>query len=382
MTDGDSRPAARPWRTAWAAVWPVFLASRLVVLAAAIVAPSAIGLTELAELADPRVVSPFDGLAHDLLSPLVRWDATYYLTIAQDGYAGGDPRKTAFFPLFPLLVRALSVTGSPGSTLVAGQVLALAATVGGLLVLHRLVVLERGPRVAGMTVALVAFAPMAFAFSAVYTEGLFLLGSAGAFLAARTDRWALAGALAMAAAATRPNGLGLLVPLGLLALHQRAGWRAAWLALTPLGVVAFSLHMDAVLGDPLAWREAQRLFGRDELVTPVQTLWRAVQVGGFSNLFNLGATLLALVALVGLVRERLPAAYPAWLGVGVLGPMATPLEGAPLASMARFCLVLFPLWLWLAIVADRRGWRTPVLVAAAVGLVVSTAAFATWRRLT
>jgi len=369
------------WRAAWAATWPVFLASRVLVLVVAIAAPSVLGFTELAQLADQRILSPFDGLADDLLTPLARWDATYYLILAQDGYGVGDPRTAAFFPLYPLLVRVLSVTGTPGATLVAGQVLSLAASLGGLLVVHRLVALERGARVAGLTVALLAFAPMAFTFSAVYTEGLFLLLTAGAFLAARTDRWALAGALAMAASATRPNGLLLLVPLALLALHQRAGRRAAWLALAPLGVLAFSLYARAELGDALAWREAQSLFGRDQVVTPLQTLWRSVRMGGFANLFNLGVTLVALVALVGLVRERLPHAYAGWLGVGLLLPLSTPLQGAPLASMARFSLVLFPLWMWLAIVADRRGWGRPAVAVAAALLVLSTAAFATWRRL-
>jgi hypothetical protein len=369
------------WRAAWAATWPVFLASRVLVLAVAIAAPSVLGFTELAQLADQRILSPFDGLADDVLTPLARWDATYYLILAQDGYGVGDPRTAAFFPLYPLLVRVLSVTGTPGATLVAGQVLSLAASFAGLLVVHRLVALERGARVAGLTLALLAFAPMAFTFSAVYTEGLFLLITAGAFLAARTDRWALAGALAMAASATRPNGLLLVVPLALLALHQGAGRRAAWLALAPLGVIAFSIYTSAELGDALAWREAQSLFGRDQVVTPVQTLWRSVRLGGFVNLFNLGVTLVALAALVGLVRERLPAAYAGWLGVGLLLPLSTPLQGAPLASMARFSLVLFPLWMWLAIVADRRGWGKPAVAVAAALLVISTAAFATWRRL-
>jgi Gpi18-like mannosyltransferase len=134
-------------------------------------------------------------------------------------------------------------------------VLSLAASFAGLLVVHRLVALERGARVAGLTVALLAFAPMAFTFSAVYTEGLFLLITAGAFLAARTDRWALAGALAMAASATRPNGLLLVVPLALLALHQGAGRRAGWLALAPLGVIAFSVY--AAPSSATRWRGAR-----------------------------------------------------------------------------------------------------------------------------
>ena len=59
-----------------------------------------------------------------LVAPLARWDSVWYLAIANDGYPADDARRAAFFPLYPLLVRAAdTVVGSP---IVAGALVSLA----------------------------------------------------------------------------------------------------------------------------------------------------------------------------------------------------------------------------------------------------------------
>ena len=70
------------------------------------------------------------------------------------------------------------------------------------------------------TVVLIAFFPAAVFFSAAYTESLFLALSVGVLLAARRERWALAGALGALAAATRSMGVLLIVPALLMYLSQ------------------------------------------------------------------------------------------------------------------------------------------------------------------
>ncbi len=66
---------------------------------------------------------------------------------------------------------------------------------------------------------LVAFFPMAFFFSAVYSESLFLALSVGCIWQARTGRWAWAGVLGGLAAAERNSGVMLVVPVVLLFLY-------------------------------------------------------------------------------------------------------------------------------------------------------------------
>ena len=135
-----------------------------------------------------------------LLAPLARWDAVWYLAIADSGYGGSDARA-AFFPLYPLLVRGVARC-SAARRGAAGRA-------------RTLVSLARVPRrrsrcctgwrrsswagaLARARAAAARVFPAALYFGAPYSESLFLLLSVGAFYAARTGRWAWAGACAAA----------------------------------------------------------------------------------------------------------------------------------------------------------------------------------------
>lgn len=149
---------------------------------------------------DPQRITAGLGPVGNLLAGAsVRWDALHYLWIAQSGYRhAGD---TVFFPLYPLLVHAAAWL--TGSDVRAGIIVSLGALAVALTLLHRLTTLELGRRAADATVLLIAFAPLSFFFSALYTESLFLALSVGAVYAARRDRWAVACLLAALAAVTR-----------------------------------------------------------------------------------------------------------------------------------------------------------------------------------
>ena len=168
------------------------------------------------------------------LAPLARWDAVWYLRIAESGYGGAEARA-AFFPLYPSLVRALGALGggSPGARLIAAYLISLAAFLAALALLHRLCALELGRDYAGPTLLLLAVFPASLYFGAPYSESVFLLTSVAAFYAARTERWAWAGAAAGAAAATRSAGILLVLPLALLWWEQGPGGRRAGQAAWP-----------------------------------------------------------------------------------------------------------------------------------------------------
>ncbi|HEV2061475.1 MAG TPA: mannosyltransferase family protein, partial [Solirubrobacteraceae bacterium] len=155
-----------------------FALSRAVVAAAGLAALAIWGANERnARSFDPQ------GLT-DGAGPLARWDSVWFLEIARDGY--DRAHDAAFFPLYPLLVRL------GGGSVLAGAVLSLACFAAALWLLHRLVALDFGERVARLCVLLVAVFPGAFFFSAVYSESLFLLLSVAAVYGARTGRWELA----------------------------------------------------------------------------------------------------------------------------------------------------------------------------------------------
>lgn len=384
---------------AWEALWT----SRLLIIVAGVGAAAVLGLSPRADDFDPAgFTNPFGATGDLLVAPFARWDAFWFLRIADGGYDEGA--STAFFPLYPLLVRvAGTVVGSP---LIGGVLVSTACLFAALAALHRLIALDFGERVARTTVFVVAFFPMSFFFSAVYSEALYLVLSVGAFLAARSGRWAWVGVLGALAASTRSAGVVLVLPLAII-WWRTSGRRPAdlaWLGLIPVGLLAYCVGLAAVGLDPLAPFDAQEVWFRsfagpfagawDGAVAAVQGARQLLSgarepvfftaAGGDSfvvarhNLELFAWLVLLVPAVVGVVR-RLPAEYGAYTVAALALPLSYPVGPQPLMSLPRFAAVLFPLAVWLALWCDTRPrGRRAVVVAGPLGLAVYTGIFATW----
>jgi hypothetical protein len=391
-----------------AAAWRAFWVSRLVVWVAGLGAIAVWGLQEVHKRAfDPLgLTRPYGALGDLLVAPGARWDAVWYLGIARDGYATDD--RAAFFPLYPLLVRAGGwVVGSP---LLAALLLSSALFVVALAAFHRLAVIEVGPDAARWALPALALFPGAVWFSSAYSESLFLAVSIGAVLAARTDRWGWAGALGAAASATRSAGVLLMVPLALLWLDARRAGRAgpaqlACVALVPAGVALFSGGLalaghdaDAPFAAQDTWHRSfagplagvrdaavaawdgtrQILSGQTSHVYFAPAGGNPIEVGRH-NLMLFGFLLVAVPMVVGALR-RLPLAHGAYAVAALALPLSYPVTPQPLMSLPRFLAVLYPLFLWegwwLARGSARR--RAVVLGVSAAGLAVFSALASTW----
>ncbi len=422
------RLRADPWRSAairdsWRALW----SSRLLVWATGVGTVAALGFGPTRKAFNPPGMTRGFGWLGDLLAaPAARWDSAWYLVIARYGYRPDlghfTAARTAFFPLYPLGVRAFGWLGSP--PVLAGVLISLGALALALYGIHRLAALELGSlEAARLAVLATAFAPMAFFLSAVYSESLYLALSVGVFWSARQGRWAAAGVLGGLAAATRSTGLLLLLPALALYLYgprrdrvpDRDGARrlapryrlradALWLALIPAAVALFSLWLGLSGGDALAPFRSQQIWGR-HFAGPYVAVWDGLRaafegarqllsfqrahvyfpaapgsptVAASHNLMLL-AFLAAAVPVVVLVLRRLPLAYGLYVLAALALPLSYPVAGQPLMSLPRFLLVLFPLHLALgAWLAEHRRARLPVLGASAVLMVVFGAQFATW----
>ncbi len=212
-------------REVWRALW----ASRLLVWLAGVGAMLVFGFGPVRNAFDPRGVTRGLGSLGGLLAaPAARWDAAWYLVIAHYGYrpdlGAFTSSRTAFFPLYPLGLGAIARLGLP--PIAAGVLLSVAALALALYCLHRLTTLElaragaaSSADVARLTVLVTAFAPMAFFFSAVYSESLYLALSVGLFLCARRGRWVWVGVLGALATATNGAGIVLLAPAAMLYLY-------------------------------------------------------------------------------------------------------------------------------------------------------------------
>ena len=391
-----------------------FLGSRAIVW---LVGMSAFLLVPLSgwQHTDPTGLTRHLGAVGEVLgAPAVRWDSSYYVFTAQHGYEALG--QTAFFPFYPLVMRAVATVTY--SEVVAGVLVSLVSFAVALVLLHRLADIDFGPAVARRTVWLIALFPASVFFSAVYTEGLFLALSVGAVYAARRGSWAWAGALGGMAALTRNTGvlIGVAVLLmylygpradkpsttlkGVRPLAERLRPRyrlradALWLLLIPAGLVVFAVYTWIVYDSPFASYDAQAIFHR-EFLGPFSALWYGGRdVGqaigdllGISNGEGIGASLRtlalagavvgALIATVGALR-RLPVAYGAYALAALLPPLSTPWPDHPLWSTPRFIAVLFPLFLWLALVLRNRRWYLVFCVAFALGLAYCSARFSAW----
>ena len=306
-------------------------------------------------------------------------------------------------------------TESPGASLIAAYVVSLAAFLGALYLFYRLVDLELGPEIARVAVLLLALSPSTLFFSAPYSESLFLLATVGAFYAARTGRWAWAGALGAAAAATRNTGIVLLLPLALLYLYRPDGGGVtgvrqglarlrptvrvrpdvAFLVLVPLGLALVCVHMANVYDDPFAWRDVQgagasggRSRGRSPASSrPSRRHGSACAISsraagrptGSSGTRSRWSVLAGAGAGAVWLFRSLHPAYGAYVVAALLPAISAPDDYTPLLSLPRFVTVLFPLFMCLAAVCVRRRATEPVIACSAVLVGLFTAQFATWQ---
>src|SRR4051812_29226269 len=131
---------------------------------------------------------PYDGSSlHILVTAWERADGLWFLRIADGGYGLGDG-SAAFFPLYPLAIRAVSwLLG--GHPLPAALLVSNLSFLGALIVLYRLTVREISVPAARTAVLLLALFPTSFFFFAPLSESLFLLLAVGSFSAARRRWW-------------------------------------------------------------------------------------------------------------------------------------------------------------------------------------------------
>jgi Gpi18-like mannosyltransferase len=296
-----------------------------------------------------------------LLPELIRismpGDSWWYRSIALQGYgpradANGVPNY-AFFPLYPLLVR---YAGPTRDFALDGLIFSNAAFAVALVLLGFL-----GMR-AGLTedesqraILFLAFFPTSYFCSMPLTESLFLMLSLACLLAGYSGRWGIASAFGALAALTRLAGGLLLLPLAILFYRQerRISPRCAWFLLIPAATSTFLIYLHSLTGNWRAFLVTQERWGRSPgfFWTP---LWNYVKdpalVSEPWNLIamNFAFALLLLVAGIALLLRK------KWeLGAYTLASLLLPLSTGSLQSLGRYAVVVFPLFLWLGMLARR-----------------------------
>jgi hypothetical protein len=325
-----------------------------------------------------------------LLDGLIRFDSWWYVDIVRNGYslgntATGEQGTVAFFPLYPLVVRAVATVA--GNDFLAGVLVSNIALLVALAYLYRLIRREFDDETAARAVFYLAGAPTAVFFSAMYTESLYLALVIAGFFYARESHWARAALAGGLAAATRNTGAVMALVLLLEGMHQSGArfrppawhpvaigrhlgsqiglgikkWQPLVAALAAtLGLFAYMVYLANRFGDPFAFITVQSTWGRTTspggILQLVENTRNDLNVGphfwmGQFNpptLMDLIATL-AFAPLVVAVVWKLRPAY----AVYALATFLVPLFTGSIGSMTRYTLTLVPCYILLAVWGGR-----------------------------
>ncbi len=376
-----------PGKRAEAGHWPVWCWAVAVFfgIAAVLFVVAGLSLTHLPYTGSHPRRHPFSGNAW--LEAWVYWDGYWYGDIADRGYWGHVPNQqgpVAFFPTYPLLMRAGRAL--VGDARLAGILLTLAAgaTAAGLFFtwLRQRVT----PPAAWTALLLFLLYPFSFyLYGAVYADAVFIASVIGAFLLVERDHPWLAGLVGALATAARPVGFVLVIALGVRVIERRGGWRrVSWrdagVLVAGAGVGAFCLYTWMRFGTPFAFVEAQSGWEQD----PGPATWLKFRFfKDVVNLSNPGAWLVfvshAVVTVVALALVPRVVRRFGW-GYGIYALLGLGLSALSIKNffgMGRYTLSAFPCFAAAGeLLAERARLRVPALAASAAALLVATSLFA------
>ncbi len=297
----------------------------------------------------------------------LNFDGEHYLSIAQQGY---KPLTYFYFPLYPLVVRLLSVFdksifGYAIAGLVVSHVFLLLALSG----LVKLVKLDFKKINFVHIISLLLFFPTSFYFAGFYTESLFLALVVWAFYFARSKKWIWAGILGCMLTTTRLVGLSILPALFIEAYLQKRerGFNlkkvSGGLLLIPFGILGYMYFLKSQTGDPLEFLHSVEIFGQQRSSTFIvlpQVFYRYV----FKVLPNINYDYLPvvfttylefIVALVftaavafSLFRQRISYA------VYSLFAFVIPTLSGSFSSLPRYVLVIFPIFILFSDILEKQ----------------------------
>lgn len=330
---------------------------------------------------------------------LTIWDGQWYERVHDGGYpaelprdanATVQPNEWAFYPVFPLVVRAITaVTGLPWA--LAASTVALLAGFAAAVVILKLFREFLAPASALWALAVVAFGPVSPIFQTAYAESLHVALLAGALLLAVRGRALWSVGLILVMCLTRPAGVPFAAALGLtwfthsvatlrthgangtlgvpqvLGVFNRWFWLAVWASAC------------ALIWPALAWV----VTGEVGAYTQTETAWRGTSLVVFEPWFALGARFLgpylgwlvvvavvagfALLITTRTVRATLPLIVWMWVACYALYLLAFL---HPQSSTFRMLAPLFVLAAPLVAASPARSYRITLVVVGALFQIV------------
>lgn len=333
----------------------------------------------------PMSVPDLPGLPFDALA---QWDAGWYGEIAQNGYwiVDGKQSPVAYFPLYPLLIRAVGWLGI--NRWVAAVAISVVAGLSGLLMMHRWFSKVSPVQATTAWLLIVSYPYACYLYGVVYSDALFVALVVSAFVALESDAPIAAAVLGALATACRPVAPAVVLGLVVRSLERRrrAGLKIRLVDLVPglagLGLLGFMIFLQQRFGDPLAFAHVQGAPGWEQ--SPGWDAWlksewfHQMAVGHWTVKLRLGAHAFVTVgalAAVPFVFRRLGVGY----GLYCLLVLALPaVSSKDFQGMGRYAMAAFPVVVPMARWLDEyAGLRDLLLVLLALGLAATAAAWGT-----
>jgi Gpi18-like mannosyltransferase len=246
------------------------------------------------------------------------WDTGYYVHIAEAWYPASIDPRWAFFPMYPSMIRALSLVGV--TPILSAWI--ISTVFGFLSVIAFQKVAEHYLPVgqAAVSSMLYFLLPPVFLFTGVsYTEPEFLLFSLLTWHFHLKGREMRAGVMAVLASLTRTYGILLVIPLAYDYFRSGRIRRLAYLAIPAFPLLGWLVYTFALSGDPFASFTARSRYWADPTAVAIEkSAIELVQghVWAISALMKYLPIILAGFAFVGFM---LFLSYKAWRIENALG---------------------------------------------------------------
>jgi Mannosyltransferase (PIG-V) len=209
-------------------------------------------------------------LKEPFMNQQVAFDSEYYLSIATVGYDDSKvsagiingqrlPLNYAFLPFYPYMMRAVALPlkvfnlNPIATSTLAGVIVSVLGSIGGLLALFDLAHDELGDDGAWRTAFYLLIFPAGFFLAMVYTEGLFVGLAFGSLALIKRQTWLPAALLAVCATLTRAIGVGLVIPL-VVGYIRYGQWRSIRLNRQGIKPLAYGLLILSPLLAYIVWR--------------------------------------------------------------------------------------------------------------------------------
>jgi hypothetical protein len=314
------------------------------------------------------------GLAEPLLGYWQRWDGLNYQFILLNGYA--QPWASAFFPLYPLLGRAIYLLSGIHS-LAALLLISNLAALFALKLLYEIIEEDYGASTARGGIAAALLLPTSFFLFAPYPTALSLLFLLFAYRSARRNQFFFATLAGLATGLTHGTSIPMVLLLGFEAVRflRRPGNRL-------LDGCVLLMPLSPLMGTTLflAWRQSQGFPGYAYLLDSV---WGRAFQWPWLSLMNLPNTfidpytrwsgwsdvLLLALSVVALVWgwKRLKWSQWVYCLATIFFILSTPLRSSPLVGYGRYVLMMFPLFavlgMWVQNIKVRKLAFAPALLA-------------------